>query len=998
MVRENAELGLSADFTDAIRRMAELFEAWRSTIIKIEGAAEGADLDALEQEAEELAREMVEVGRVGADGLRRLEVGADQSGVEVDELRRQVDRLEDELQNANRRIEDFSKRGRASFAGVKTAVLGIGSALAALGIGRAIRAVVEETGAAEAATAKLNATLAATDHAAGLTSEQLHEIASDLQSVTTSGDDTNLELLTLLTTFKNISGDALPEVLERSLDLAHVLAGGGGEVDAKSAALQLGKALNDPVQGISALSRAGVQFTESQKATIKSLVDTGDVAGAQAVILKELEGQVGGVARAARDNLQGALKAAQNAVGDLAEKVGEGGLSSALVDVANRLAELATESDGAAQSLGEGLGRAVTFTADTMEFLIDNLDAVKALLSGLLIAKATHLLLDYAGAALVAGRNVLALADAQKALAGSTAASTAATGKLVGPISVFLGTLAALTVNTVQQNRRQAEASEGVKKYRDAVDAANQVLALGNTLSEEAARKKMDEALAVRQATKAKLEEAEADLLRLQRELDSFDPFHTGFGGNPQRLAEQRELAAQIQALRAVIDDQRATLERANEEWAAAGAALHMMAEATAEAEVAAQSLDSVLEKIGAQTPESIQAAAASLTAYRDAVVSSGTVTSEQAALIVGKVNAIREAIALLPAEQRAGLGELSTELAGVEAKFAALLKSLEGAPPKVGATGAAATALGADAAAAAAGVGQLADQVDRLAAGAGVDPAAAKRVEDLEQSIAGLTERERELSEQPLDASGLVELQQVQDDLAAAQFDLREATEAVAAGFAAAGGEMERYGHLPGEIAAGTEEWVREQAKLNPALAASLAQVEAGSETLGEWAQRVEDFSGTTAPELLAAHEQLTSGTIKLADAARQLGVEDASRLEIRKDIDQADQASLVTLDDMKLGLDAAALAQQRLGQQQGTAADLLKDQVKGWERLTEEQRNALEQEKVLNEARIKLLEDYTKKFADEMKKVEAAQKKVIDGWKEMNRLCEEHRDCLTK
>jgi hypothetical protein len=53
-------------------------------------------------------------------------------------------------------------------------------------------------------------------------------------------------------------------------------------------AIQLGKALNDPIAGISALSRVGVTFTEEQKATIESMVKMGDVAGAQKLILAEL--------------------------------------------------------------------------------------------------------------------------------------------------------------------------------------------------------------------------------------------------------------------------------------------------------------------------------------------------------------------------------------------------------------------------------------------------------------------------------------------------------------------------------------------------------------------------------------------------------------------------------------------------------------------------------------------------------------------------------------
>jgi hypothetical protein len=92
--------------------------------------------------------------------------------------------------------------------------------------------------------------------------------------------------------------------------------------DASSAALQLGKALNDPIQGISALGRAGVQFNAEQQRTIKSMVDMGDIAGAQGVILGELERQMGGVAEAAGQTLAGSLDAVSNAWGDARQAMG----------------------------------------------------------------------------------------------------------------------------------------------------------------------------------------------------------------------------------------------------------------------------------------------------------------------------------------------------------------------------------------------------------------------------------------------------------------------------------------------------------------------------------------------------------------------------------------------------------------------------------------------------------------------------------------------------
>ena len=70
---------------------------------------------------------------------------------------------------------------------------------------------------------------------------------------------------------------------------------------------KLGKALNDPAKGLTALSRSGIQFTEDQKTMIKSMVEAGNTAGAQNMILKELEKQYGGNSVAAAQGLAGAL-------------------------------------------------------------------------------------------------------------------------------------------------------------------------------------------------------------------------------------------------------------------------------------------------------------------------------------------------------------------------------------------------------------------------------------------------------------------------------------------------------------------------------------------------------------------------------------------------------------------------------------------------------------------------------------------------------------------
>jgi hypothetical protein len=103
--------------------------------------------------------------------------------------------------------------------------------------------------------------------------------------------------------------------------------------DLKGASIQLGKALNDPVANLSALSRSGIQFSEEQKEVIKSMAETGRLAEAQTLILDELNNQYGGSAEAAA-KADGGFTQLANSFGDLQEEFGK-----ILVDVLQPLVE-----------------------------------------------------------------------------------------------------------------------------------------------------------------------------------------------------------------------------------------------------------------------------------------------------------------------------------------------------------------------------------------------------------------------------------------------------------------------------------------------------------------------------------------------------------------------------------------------------------------------------------------------------------------------------------
>lgn len=280
------------------------------------------------------------------------------------------------VQGMNRAERSANRSARNTENSWKSASSAIKTAFGAIAVGATAKAIVDATVKQEAAVKQLEARLKSTGGVAGFTSQELQTMASSMQNLTTFGDEAVIEMQSLLLTFTNIRGEIFERATPAILDMATAMG-----TDLKGASIQLGKALNDPVKGVGALADAGVQFTEKQQATIKALVDTGNTAKAQEIILAELETQFGGAAAAAADTFGGALQQVQNAFGDLLEA--DGGLDDAkegLQDLRDLLSDPKTVQ--AAKTLTGALitgfanvTTAITNTVNTFQFLGEELAA-----------------------------------------------------------------------------------------------------------------------------------------------------------------------------------------------------------------------------------------------------------------------------------------------------------------------------------------------------------------------------------------------------------------------------------------------------------------------------------------------------------------------------------------------------------------------------------------------------------------------------------------------
>lgn len=154
--------------------------------------------------------------------------------------------------------------------------------------------------------------------ASWITADQVGDLAGSISDLTGKDDELIQQSANLLLTFGKVrnevgeGNDVFDRAVGLSLDLSTALG-----TDASSASIQLGKALNDPVKGITALSRAGVSFTSEQKEQIKTLVATGDVLSAQKIILDELGNQFGGAAEAAKTPIESLQTKLENLTEDV---------------------------------------------------------------------------------------------------------------------------------------------------------------------------------------------------------------------------------------------------------------------------------------------------------------------------------------------------------------------------------------------------------------------------------------------------------------------------------------------------------------------------------------------------------------------------------------------------------------------------------------------------------------------------------------------------------
>jgi hypothetical protein len=260
--------------------------------------------------------------------------------------------------DASRLDDSFARTSRGA------GRMAAGVALGAVGVGVAVGGMaLSFLHAAEESAQVSRQTVTAFENmgASAWTSvEQIEALSTSLSNQTGIDDELIQSGQNLLLTFDQIQNrvgegnDVFDRATEAALDMSVALG-----TDMAGASQAVGRALQDPLKGLQRLQRQGVSFTEQQRDQVEAMMEAGDIAGAQSVILGELERQYGGSAEAqatASDRLS-------TIWGNLQEQLGE-----KLLPLAEKFADwMADELPGAIEKaekfVGDLVDKGKEFTA-----------------------------------------------------------------------------------------------------------------------------------------------------------------------------------------------------------------------------------------------------------------------------------------------------------------------------------------------------------------------------------------------------------------------------------------------------------------------------------------------------------------------------------------------------------------------------------------------------------------------------------------------------------
>jgi len=394
------------------------------------------------------------------------------------------------LKKAQREFQKLEKTSQKVGFALKKAFVPATAALGGLAVaGAKMVAAGEQAATANARIEQIATSMGLFGEETQKVTSRLVDLANEQARLTGVNQNTIKESQALLLTFKDIAssadevGGAFDRATQLTLDMAS--AGFGSVTDN---AKQLGKALNDPIAGLTALRRSGIQFTKAQQDQIRTLVESGNVLEAQTMILEEIENQVGGTAEAtanSTDKMKVAFSQASESIGMALLPAVE-----ALLPIVIKFADWASQNTEIVIALAAAIG-GLSAAIVVANFAMKAWAAAQAIATAAQWAFNAALTANPIGivvvavAALVAGlvllyRRFETVRNIVKALLAPLKAAADAVGWLAKKLGIVGDEIQENFTPSVDEARKQAgdmyasvrEASGGLEDLEDTADAA----------------------------------------------------------------------------------------------------------------------------------------------------------------------------------------------------------------------------------------------------------------------------------------------------------------------------------------------------------------------------------------------------------------------------------------------------------------------------------------------------------------------------------------------
>lgn len=374
--QEQATAGQRIALREARRTLDEAERAYKRNQQAIKNTTSelkklGVDTDNVTAEEERLTAELETGKKALADNREAMK----QKRVEEKKAAEATKEHTDRVEAARSALSDGAKRVLAFAAAYISLNAAFNLVRGGLNLVRdGIRAVIADGSDNEQALAQLEAALASTGNAAGLTAQQLLDMAAGFKRSSMLTTEQILAGQTRLLSYTDIVASEFPAAMQIVIDQQQRLG-----ISVEQSAEIVGRALQSPSEAIATLGRQGFKLEDGQKRLLKQLEATGRKAEAQAIIMDMLTEAYGGAAAAARMNtFAGLLKTVGDQFGDFAGRVADSGafeyVRGKLQQLADHLDEMA--NDGRLDRLAQSLSDAFVNGAEAVSKYVEKLATV----------------------------------------------------------------------------------------------------------------------------------------------------------------------------------------------------------------------------------------------------------------------------------------------------------------------------------------------------------------------------------------------------------------------------------------------------------------------------------------------------------------------------------------------------------------------------------------------------------------------------------------------